>query len=190
MAHKQSKQALKRRSEKRHRRALTKKAPARHASSHLFPIGLGEDSPFLSTQRKLSAVIWDYAEPLTDAAVGTEGQKRAAELAIVSWNVALLPPGKARETLATALSDIAGGDLKLESELHQVLDMMVARKRQYFADDHRFVFHFSLTETGEGLHLMVASSPLSPAKAHAAFGGAPDPLPHLTNHQPGNHSEI
>jgi hypothetical protein len=183
MAHKQSKQALKRRSEKRHRRALTKKATARHASGHLFPFGLDEDSPFLPTQPKLSAVIWDFAEPLTDAASGTEGQKRAAEIAIVSWNAALLPPDKARETLAIAVSDIAGGDLKLESELHQVLDMMVARKRQYFADDHRFVFHFTLTDTDGGLHLMVASSPLSPEKAHAAFGTAPEPLPQLTSHQ-------
>ena len=190
MAHKQSKQALKRRSERRNRRAVTKKAPARRASSHLFPIGLDEDSPFLPTQRKLSAVIWDYAEPLTDAASGAEGQKRAAEIAIVSWNAALLSAGKARETLAKAVGDIAGGDLKLESELHQVLDMMVARKRQYFADDHRFVFHFSLTDSDKGLHLMVASSPLSPEKAHAAFGGAPDPLPQLTTHKPGNTSGV
>lgn len=167
-----------------------KKAQARRASDHRLPAGLNVASPFLSGRPKLSEVIWEFAEPLTDAAVGAEGQKRAAEIAIVCWNAALLPADKGKEALALAVRDISGGDQKIERGLCDVLDMMLARKHQYFADDHRFVFDFSLTDTDEGPHLMVASSPLSPEKANAAFPSAPGPLPQLTNHQPSVSSEI
>lgn len=183
MAQKQSRQALKRRAEKRHRRALNRKAQARQSSSQPFPIGLADQVPFPSSRPKLSAVIWDYAEPLTDAAAGTVGRKGAAEIAIVCWNAALLPTVKARETLTIAVRDIAGGDPKLESELQQVLDMMVARKHQYFADDDRLVFDFSLTENNKGLHLMVASSPLTRVKANAAHLGPPAPIAQLSSDQ-------
>ena len=194
MAQKQNKQALNRRAEKRNRRALMKKAQARRASDDRLAGGLNVASPFLLGLPKLSAVIWEFAEPLTDAAVGAEGQKRAAQIAIVCWNAALLPADKGKEALALAVRDISGGDQTVERGLYDVLDMMLERKRRYFADDHRFVLDFSLTDTDEGVHLMVASSPLSPAEANAAFpsaasGSAPGPLPQLTNHQPGKNPE-
>jgi hypothetical protein len=48
-----------------------------------------------------------------------------------------------------------------------MFEMMHARKRALFADDRRFVFNYSVTDTPGGLRLLVASSPLPPEKAAA-----------------------
>lgn len=165
MANKQSKQSLKRRTEKRYRRAQSKKTLARHAGAHRLPAALTAAAPFGSSLPKLSAQIWDYAEPLTTAAVDVEGQMRAVDIAIICWNVALLPEKERKESIRPALHEIAGGDAALETELHDMFEMMYARKRALFADDCRFVINYSVTDTPGGLRLLVASSPLPPEKA-------------------------
>ncbi len=165
MANKQTKQALKRRAEKRHRRAQSKKTLARRAGAHRLAADLVAAVPFGSSLPKLSAQIWDYAEPLTAAAVDVEGQMRAVDIAIICWNVALLPEKKRKESIRAALHEIAGGDAGLEAELLDIFEMMHARKRALFADDCRFVFNYSVTDTPGGLRLLVASSPLPPEKA-------------------------
>lgn len=122
-------------------------------------------APFGSAIPKLSAQIWDFAEPLTSAATDAEGQKRAAEISIVCWNAALIPENKRDESIRPALHEIAGGDAGLETELPDIFEMMYTRKRVLFADDRRFAFNYSLTDTPNGLHLLVASSPLPLGKA-------------------------
>jgi hypothetical protein len=169
MANKQSKQALKRRTEKRHRRTQSKKTLARHLVAHRLPADLVAGAPFGPSLPKLSAQIWDYAEPLTAAAVDVEGQMRAVDIAIICWNLALLPEKERKESIRPALREIAGGDAGLETELLDIFEMMHARKRALFADDRRFVFNYSVTDTPGGLRLLVASSPLPPEKATAEF---------------------
>ena len=124
-------------------------------------------APFGSSLPKLSAQIWDYAEPLTAAAVDVEGQMRAVDIAIICWNVALLPEEERQESIRPLLREIAGGDAGLANELLDMFEMMYARKRALFADDRRFVFNYSLTDTPNGLRLLVASSPLPAEKAAA-----------------------
>jgi hypothetical protein len=169
MANKQDKQALKRRTEKRHRRAQAKKAQAGRTVARRLPLDLAARAPNGSSLPKLSAQIWDFAEPLTSAAPDAEGEKRAADLAIICWNAALLPEEKRDASIRPALRDIADGDARLETELLDIFEMMYRRKHALFANDRRFIFDYSLTDTPEGLHLFVASSPLSTEKAAAAF---------------------
>ena len=160
MAHKQSKQALKRRAEKRHQRAVTKKAEARRSAPHAFGVGLDEVPLFGSSLPKLSEQIWEYAEPLLRAAPDTEAQKRAAQLAIICWNSALLPESKVQELLGPTLRRLAGGDPRLETELLGIFVMMQARKHEYFRDDNRLVVNYTLSDTRDGVHLLVASTPV------------------------------
>ena len=160
MAHKQSKQALKRRAEKRHHRAVTKKAQAKRPAVHAFGAGLDDVSLFGPSLPKLSEQIWEYAEPLLHGAPDTEAQKRAAQLAILCWNSALLPESKVQDLLGPTLRSLAGGDPRLETELLGIFVMMQARKYEYFRDDYRLVVNFSLSDTPDGVHLLVASTPM------------------------------
>jgi len=160
MAHKQSKQALKRRAEKRHHRAVTKKAQARRSAAHGFGAGLDEVPLFGPSLPKLSEQIWEYAEPLLHAAPDTEAQKRAAQLAIICWNSTLLPESKLQDLLGPTIRSLADGDPRLESELLGIFVMMQARKYEYFRDDNRLVVNYSLSDTPDGVHLLVASTPV------------------------------
>jgi hypothetical protein len=53
---------------------------------------------------------------------------------------------------------LSGGDLRLERELLGLFVMMMERKHEYFEYDRRVVMDFSLSDTPDGLHLMVAST--------------------------------
>jgi hypothetical protein len=106
---------------------------------------------------------------LTSAAADAEGQKRAADIAIICWNASLLPEEKRDASIRPALREIADGDARLETEVLDIFEMMYRRKHALFGSDRRFVFDYSLTDTPDGLHLFVASSPLSTEKAAAAF---------------------
>lgn len=169
MANKQDKQALKRRTEKRHRRAQAKKARAGGTVARQRPFDLIAGAPNRSSLPKLSAQIWDFAEPLTSAAADAEGQERATDMAIIFWNASLLPEEKRDASIRPALREIADRDARLETELLDIFEMMYRRKHALFANDRRFILDYSLTDTPDGLHLLVASSPLSPEKAAAAF---------------------
>jgi hypothetical protein len=158
MAHKQSKQALKRRAEKRHQRAVTIKAKARRSAPHAGLAGLDGVFRMDSSLPKLSERIWEYAEPLLDAATNAGAQKRAAQLAIICWNAALLPEAKVEELLRPTLQQLSGGDPRLERGLLSIYAMMIERKHEYFEDDRRLVVDFSLSDGPDGVHLMVAST--------------------------------
>jgi hypothetical protein len=163
MGHKQNPSALKGRAEKSHRRALAKRAQARRAS--LKPMPTVGTVPLAATlfEEKLSATIWEFAAPLTDAAVTTVQQERAVSVAILAWNAALSPELQAREMLDEAIRRIADGDTALEKLLRETLDMMVARKHALFSDDRRLVVSNTLTDTPSGMRLEVASALIPPA---------------------------
>lgn len=154
MAHKQSKQALKRRAEKRHQRAATRKAKARRSAPHAGWAGLDRVGRMDSSLPKLSERIWEYAEPLLDAATNAEAQKRGVQLAIICWNVAMLPEAKVKELVRP----LADGDPRLERELLGLFLMMMARKHEYVEYDRRVVVDFSLSDTPDRFHLQVAST--------------------------------
>jgi hypothetical protein len=158
MANKQSKQALKRRAEKRHQRAAMKKSGARRSAPHAGWAALDGVARIDSSLPKLSERIWEYAEPLLQAATNAEAQQRAAQLAIICWNAAMLPEAKVEELLRPTLQQLSGGDPRLERELLSIYAMMIARKHEYFEDDRRFVVDFSLNDGPDGVHLMVAST--------------------------------
>ena len=113
-----------------------------------------------ASARKLSEVVLEFAEPLTDAVEGTEGEEKAIRMSITLWNASLLPKQKALETIRPALDDMAKGDQVLKSEFHSMFDMMYERKQNYFSSDKRFIVDYTLEENREGFYLQVASTPL------------------------------
>lgn len=130
--------------------------------------GIGSDS----SQSRFSARILEFAEPLTDAAIGADATKRAVQVAVICWNAAMLPGNKGLETIAPTLRKVAGGDRRLERELFDIFEIMRARKQAHFHADDRFIVDFSLIDTPNGLQLRVASEPLSPDRAGLAIPNA------------------
>lgn len=123
------------------------------------------------SQSGFSETILEFARPLTDAAIGTEAEKRAVQMAVICWNAAILPGNKGLETIAPTLREIAGEDRKLEQELFDIFEIMRARKHTHFSSDDRFVVDFVFTDTPEGLCLSVVSEPMSRGQAGVASSG-------------------
>jgi len=146
----------KRREAKKRRKSIKRKAQVR--SKSLGNIQAQDPLEYVSA-RKLSEVVLEFAEPLTNPAEGTEGEEKAIRMSVTLWNASLLPKQKALETIKPALDDMAKGDHALTSEFHSMFDMMYDRKQNYFSTDNRFIVEYSLEKNSEGFYLQVASTP-------------------------------
>lgn len=109
--------------------------------------------------RKLSEVVLEFAEPLTNAVEGTEDEEKAINMSILFWNASLLPNHEALDAMKPALDDIAKGDQTLKSEFHSMFSMMYDRKQKHYATDRRYIVDYSLEKNREGYYLQVASTP-------------------------------
>ena len=153
---------------RRRRQDSVRAAGALRGASPLRAWEKGEGIDLDSGQSEISARILEFAEPLTDAAIGADAAKRAVQMAIICWNAAMLPGTKGLETVAPTLREIAAGDLRLERELFDIFEIMRARKHTHYRGDNLFIVDFALTDTPDGLRLQVASKPLSLDQADTA----------------------
>jgi hypothetical protein len=154
---KKSRNSAKRREAKKRERSIKRKAQVRLKSFDNMQTQQPLEYAFT---RKLSEVVLEFAEPLTDAVENTESEGRAIELSVLLWNASLLPKQKALGSIQPALEEIADGDQALVSEFHGIFEMMYARKQSHYATDKRFIVDYSLEKNAEGYFLQVASSPV------------------------------
>ena len=152
---KKNKNSKKNREAKKHKRAVKRKVQRRSK----FKGNMQAQHPFEYTSaRKLSEVVLEFAEPLTDAVEGAEGEEKAIKMSIILWNASLFPKQKALEIIRPDIDDMAKGNQVLKSEFHSMFDMMYERKQNYFSSDNRFVVDYTLEENREGFYLQVAST--------------------------------
>ena len=156
MSNRKSKDAAKRREAKRRRKAIKRKAQASTAT--LRSIQADYPTEYVSAN-KLSEVILEYAEPLTNVADGSEVEERAIRMSVTLWNASLLPKQKALETMEPALEDMAQGDQLLKSEFYLMFELMYKRKQSLFPNDKRFIVDYTLEENDGDFYLQVASTP-------------------------------
>ncbi len=57
----------------------------------------------------------------------------------------------------TIVGGLAGNPLAQMDAL-EIIDEMIARKQQFFADNQRLIMDFQLQDTGKSFHLSVAST--------------------------------
>jgi hypothetical protein len=161
MANKRNKDSLKRREEKRRRKSVARKTEARSLRAHSGPRpDVSELEREYGSLPKLSAVIWDYAEPLLSEARGPAAQANAAALSIFCWNASLLPLDKGRKQIEPAIDRMVKGDKELKRDMLAMFEMMHARKQLHFANDRRFIIDYHVTRTADALSLNVISTPL------------------------------
>jgi hypothetical protein len=108
-------------------------------------------------QAKMSEVILDFIKPYTEHARTDNAYESLLVLAMIAWNVAMLP-----ESDRKAMIDRAVASLNLPSaerkELEALMVDMVERKNKHFADRRRVITGHQLTKTKNGFDLSVASS--------------------------------
>ncbi len=108
--------------------------------------------------KKLSAVIQEFAEPLARD-VDDDHFEAAITVAILCWNVALLPEDTQAQELSLIKRKMAEYlPARWVRELDVWTDRLVDRKKTLFADDRRMVVNYTVADEADGFHLYVVST--------------------------------
>jgi hypothetical protein len=122
----------------------------------------------MGSHAKMSEIILDFAEPLLAHAPTAKAQKSAIAIAIMAWNVALLPIEKRTEYLKEMHNKLIGIETaeRLSKRIDTIVDFLLDRKERLFSDINRIIVKYECLDTPQGVHLNVASAEAIP-KAEA-----------------------
>nr|VFJ56203.1 MAG: hypothetical protein BECKFM1743C_GA0114222_101715 [Candidatus Kentron sp. FM]VFJ59015.1 MAG: hypothetical protein BECKFM1743A_GA0114220_102294 [Candidatus Kentron sp. FM]VFK11937.1 MAG: hypothetical protein BECKFM1743B_GA0114221_102163 [Candidatus Kentron sp. FM] len=185
---KKNKDIAKRRQAREQKKARIKKAKMNptHQTAPSMPIPANKDyAPLLQKmgemgnsvhlvenaagERKLSEVLLEFAAPLITATDGDpNGEEKAIMVAVVLWNLAVLPEqelAKLKQDISTKIAEkdpsAEGYELLFEKGFNEMFEIMNRRKQALFPEDKRLVVDFSLENEGKKKRLLVASGDLS-----------------------------
>lgn len=104
---------------------------------------------------KMSTVMERFIEPYMDETFDNEAMNKLLVVAVTAWNAALMEPKERTDFLkkmAKALPWSARRDFR------KIVQEMVERKQQFFADNQRQIIDYQITDLGDQYHLSVISS--------------------------------
>jgi hypothetical protein len=104
---------------------------------------------------KMSEVIMDFAKPLLNFSEDDGSKDKAISVAILSWNLALLPQDAQREELKKILHSYSKEDAQV---MDDVVNIMVQRRSVYFPDIKKFIVGYEIVRRGDNVELLVAST--------------------------------
>lgn len=133
---------------------------------------------------KLSAVLIELCEPFEPENLSTKEFEKLVVLAVVAWNIAVLPEEERLEKLTAFVNEMPKMRQELETEIDTVLHndskgtdfappatttlhfigARIQRKDELFPKDNRLVLDFKVKDSPEGAHLTVSSAPLNPER--------------------------
>ena len=105
---------------------------------------------------KMSEVLEAFIQPHMEFADTEESFKKIVTIAVVAWNLSLLPRSgqtKAMNEMLTSLPPEARADTR------SVVRDLMRRKRRHFAEFRRMIIEFEAVDTKDGFHLTVISTP-------------------------------
>lgn len=111
---------------------------------------------------KISEVLEAFAQPYLKETRTHEQREILFNLAVMSWNIALMPESKWQPAIDQIVE--LGSDRKdprAERDIRSVIEEMIARKLKLFGECRRYIVDFQLQDEGEEFHLSVASTDVS-----------------------------
>ena len=115
--------------------------------------------PEWSGDDKLSDLLGDFLAPYSQLAEDEQSYRNLLRIGIAAWNLALFPPEQHPALLDELVSPARlAVDAAARDELRALLEALVARKRERFAAEQRYIVDFELRHTADGYQLAVAST--------------------------------
>ncbi len=108
----------------------------------------------------MSTVLEEFVAPMFDVAEGYEACSTVISIGIVAWNAALEPDYRRAAFISSAI-DAAMKDADIHERLRckALIENLVVRKLQHFAEYRRPILAFHLNELDDGgFYLSVASA--------------------------------
>jgi len=107
----------------------------------------------------MSEVLWEFVAPYMPLAPEREAVEKLLTLAIAAWNVTLFPVAERAQRLHELSSTLPA---EARTDFLALIEEMMTRKAQYFAQHTRYILNYELTERQASYHLNVLST-LPPA---------------------------
>jgi len=113
-------------------------------------------------EEKMSEIILHFAKPFLDECEDEESVRKAIGLAVIIWNVSLLPKINQDQEIQRICSALSPSHdaTDLATAMHYV-DMLLERKKKYFSNNKRSIINYQISGSSENRRLDVAST-LSP----------------------------
>jgi len=115
--------------------------------------------PITIAPDQMSEILLEFADPATDVAAGRHSYRSALTLAVLAWNVSLLPEAKQQQVLESRLGPLMS--LYTDSDqdtVRQIIEMLIQRRLREFAGNHGFIVGFELDESIDPPSLSVSIS--------------------------------
>jgi preprotein translocase subunit YajC len=116
---------------------------------------------------KMSEVLQAFIEPYVDTARSREQRLKLLMMAVVAWNLAIIPKAQKRRDMEEMIEQICKKDRQAQRDIRETLEELIERKQTFFADNYRYILDFELTESPNAFHLAVVSS-LFPADSNSS----------------------
>jgi hypothetical protein len=115
---------------------------------------------------KMSEVLEAFVEPYLDFARNQSQREKLFGIAMIAWNLALIPGGD-RPSLINKMikAGIKSNDLLAQQDTREIINEMIVRKQNFFANNKRYIIDFQLQDAGKQFHLSVASTLSNPLVA-------------------------
>ncbi|AFY80327.1 hypothetical protein [Oscillatoria acuminata] len=108
---------------------------------------------------KMSEVLEAFVEPYLDFIHDHDEREKLFTLAVMAWNLALMPEKKRPSMIDELLKvGLKGNDPLAQQDTLEIIDELIARKEEFFAKHKRFIVDFQLQDRGNEFHLSVAST--------------------------------
>jgi hypothetical protein len=107
---------------------------------------------------RMSEVLEDFVEPYRQFAPGLEAYRKLLMMAIVAWNLALLPEAERDESLGNLMGELNDLTAADRADMRRMIGEMVARKEAVFPSIRRTIISFEVEDRGDDFHLTVAST--------------------------------
>ena len=112
-----------------------------------------EEIPFA---RKMSEVLLEFAEPLLEDSFDEEFEP-IISFASMCWNCSFLPQKQQQSHLKDIIRSMGKFDLHNRLEAKKWFNMLLERKRIFFADERRIIANYRIIEEEDEHRLIVMS---------------------------------
>jgi len=145
-----------RRSGPEKRQAMMKRLARRAKESDFIMI---EDSEFVGeTLERVSELIEELAEPWLEFIEDDDQGKGIIELAMIAWNIALLPEDEIEDNIAWFIDEMQVEDPADCVLIEMMLVGLIERKLMLFPDVRRYIVDYEMVVVDDTLQLVVAST--------------------------------
>ncbi|NPV81873.1 MAG: hypothetical protein HPY52_16705 [Firmicutes bacterium] len=109
---------------------------------------------------KMSEVLLEFVQPYMKSAKTRKAFDSLLAIATASWNCALLDEKGSHELSDQIVNAVVScEDKQGQVVIRRVMNELIERKKRHFAKYDRYILNYVLSETEDGFHLSVVSTP-------------------------------